>query len=72
MAPGIVCIVGNFNEGAKVVIRDQKHRKPIAIAETQYSSAYIEKIKYGKVAKNLHYVGDEMWELSKKIKSTLL
>lgn len=67
MAPGIVCIDGNFDKGSNVVIRDEKNGKPLAIVRTLYASSDMSKIKKGEVAENLHYVGDEIWELAKKI-----
>jgi PUA-domain protein len=69
MAPGVVCIDGDFDENSIVVVRDKKNDKPLAIVRTLYSASDMRNIKQGKVAENLHYVGDELWELSKKIKS---
>ncbi len=61
MAPGITDM-GEFNEGDLVVIRDMTHGKALAIGVANNSSADIEASKKGKVIKNLHYVGDKLWE----------
>ena len=66
MAPGVVRIDGDFDKDSNVVIRDEKNGKPLAIVRTLYSASDMRKIKQGKVAENLHYVGDKIWELSKK------
>jgi len=69
MAPGIVEVEGSFNEGAFVVIVDVRHKKPLAIGTANLNSAEILKCKQGKVIKNVHYVGDSMWELFKGLGS---
>jgi len=61
MAPGIT-EMDAFDEGAVVVIRDVNHGKALAIGLANKSSAEIEESKKGKVIKNLHYVGDKLWE----------
>ena len=69
MAPGIVRIEGEFSKGALVLIADVKHGKPIALGETLLASAEAKITKKGIVVKNLHYVGDEIWDLTKTIAS---
>ncbi len=67
MAPGIVRIESEFQKGALVIIADVKHDKPLAIGETLLSSAEAKATKKGIVVKNLHYVGDEIWDAIKTI-----
>ena len=62
MAPGITDIKMPFEEGAIIVIRDVKHGKALAIGKALRSSISIMTEKKGKVIKNLHYVGDKIWE----------
>lgn len=63
MSPGIVSAEDNINPGDTVVIVDEKHRKPLAIATAQISGPEMVENTKGKAAKNLHYVGDAIWEL---------
>ena len=66
MAPGIVEVRGDFNEKALVVVIDDRNKRPIAVAQSLFSSEEIGTIKKGKVFKNLHYIGDEIWNLMKE------
>lgn len=61
MAPGIVRFEGNFNKGDLVFVVDEKHGKPIALGEIAYNDAEAVKIKHGAVVKNIHFVGDKIW-----------
>ena len=60
MAPGITSL-DEFEEGDYVVIRDATHGKALAIGKAAKSSTEIQSSKKGKVIKNLHYVGDDLW-----------
>jgi PUA domain protein len=61
MAPGITEL-DEFNEGAVVVIRDVTHGKGLAVGISKKDSSEIELNRKGKVIKNIHYVGDKLWE----------
>lgn len=61
MAPGIINL-GEFSMGDLVVVRDVTHGKALAIGVANKSSEDIIASKKGKVVKNLHYVGDKLWE----------
>lgn len=50
-----------FEKGSFVVIRDEKHNKPLAIGEALFSSDEIAKMEKGKVILNLHHIGDKIW-----------
>ncbi|MEM2994815.1 MAG: DUF1947 domain-containing protein [Candidatus Bathyarchaeia archaeon] len=69
MAPGIVNIEGNFRKGELVVVVDEKHRKPLAIGETEYDMNEMKSVKHGVVVKNIHHVGDHIWNLVKGLLS---
>jgi len=61
MAPGVTEVSGEFREGELVAIVDEKHGKPIAIGLSLLSSEGMRAAKSGKVVKNLHFVGDDIW-----------
>ena len=63
MAPGIVDINGEFEEKALVAVIDERNRRPIAIAQALVDSEDAKAARRGKVFKNLHYVGDEIWDI---------
>lgn len=62
MRPGIVRVDGEFSKGAKVAVRENTHGKAIAVGEALFASNEIVNISKGAVVKNLHYVGDRLWE----------
>jgi PUA domain protein len=66
MAPGIRRIDGEFKSGDFVIVLDEKHSKPIAVGEIMYDSETAKKVTSGIVIKNIHYVGDKIWEFIKK------
>lgn len=63
MAPGVVDVDESVEKGDFVVITEEQHGKPLAIGETMYSGKEIMKMEEGRVIKNIHYVGDKMWNL---------
>jgi PUA domain protein len=65
MAPGIVEIEGDFGEKDLVMVIDERNRRPIAVAQSLFDSEGAKAAEKGKVFKNLHYVGDEVWNLIK-------
>lgn len=62
MAPGIVEVKGEFDEGALVAVRDIRHGKALAIGLSLTTSEGMRGTKKGKAVKNLHYVGDRLWK----------
>jgi len=66
LAPGIVQIDGNFRTNDYIVIIDERHHKPLAIAIALMDSETARNLQHGKVAKNMHYVGDSLWNQLKK------
>ncbi|MGD8506609.1 MAG: hypothetical protein PVF15_08105 [Candidatus Bathyarchaeota archaeon] len=63
MAPGVVQIEGRFQADDFLLIVDERHHKPLAIGKALFSSEDTENLKRGRIAKNLHYVGDKLWKL---------
>jgi len=65
MAPGILEVNGDFKEKAFVIVIDERHKHPLAVAQSLFNSEKTRTLRRGKVFKNLHYVGDEIWNLTK-------
>lgn len=63
MAPGIVDADESIKEGDIVWVRDEKHKKPIAVGIAIRSGADMVRTKQGKAVKNIHFVGDEIWNI---------
>jgi len=62
MRPGIVEIEEGIEKDQIVSIIDEKNKTPIALGITLYTSEEIKSMDKGKVIKNIHYVGDEIWK----------
>jgi len=62
MSPGITGIDGEFGEGDLVVIRDERHRKPLAVGVALVPSGEMREMPKGKAVENIHYVGDKLWK----------
>jgi len=62
MAPGIREICGEFEENNILLVVDERHGKPLAVGSAMVPSEEMKKIKQGKAIKNLHYVGDKLWD----------
>jgi len=63
MAPGIRAIEGTFQEGATILVVDERFRKPLAIGLTLVNSNQMRETKQGKVISNTHFVGDQIWQI---------
>jgi len=61
MRPGVVVLEGSFKKGSLVSVKDQTYHKILAVAEALEDSERIKAAERGKVAKNLHHVGDKVW-----------
>jgi PUA-domain protein len=66
MAPGVVRIEKDYNKGNYVVVVDERHNKPLAIAIALEASQNARNMTHGKIARNIHYVGDTLWNQFKK------
>lgn len=60
MRPGIKGIE-DFPKNATITIVDETHQKPLAIGQALFSSEEMKSMDSGKVIKNIHYVGDKIW-----------
>ncbi len=67
MAPGVIRIEGDFNKNDFLLITDERHRKPLAIGVALFNSQATKNLQHGKIVKTIHYVGDRLWNASKKI-----
>jgi len=66
MAPGIVDVDRNIKENQQVWVRDEKHKKPLAVGFALMSGEQMMKEDKGKAVKVVHYVGDRLWNLISK------
>ncbi|MDH5794620.1 MAG: DUF1947 domain-containing protein [Candidatus Bathyarchaeota archaeon] len=65
MAPGIVEIQGEFEKESLVLVLDERNRRPIAIARSLFDSEPAKTLKKGRILRNLHCVGDVIWQAIK-------
>ena len=61
MAPGVVSVKGEFEENDLLLVIDERHSKPLAIGVALFNSQVIKNMKHGKIVKNIHHVGDKLW-----------
>jgi len=68
MGPGVVSADVEIKAGNAVAVVDERHGKPLAIGLALVPGTEMRAPK-GKVVKNIHYVGDEVWQfLQEKVK----
>jgi len=63
MAPGIVEADEGIRPGDLVWIRDERNKVPLAVGEALVPGAEMPRGPKGKAVKNLHRVGDPLWDL---------
>ncbi|MCX6682519.1 MAG: RNA-binding protein [Methanoregula sp.] len=63
MRPGITRVSPDVRAQAPVQVVDERHGKPLAIGLALLDAPQIEQSTAGKMCKNLHYVGDEIWKV---------
>ncbi len=61
MRPGIK-EVSQFKKDELVCIVDMNNKKPLAVGKALLSSEEMMQQSQGKVIKNIHYVGDKIWQ----------
>ena len=66
LAPGMVGIEGAFAVDGLVVVVDERHKQPLAVMAALVDSQTARSLSRGKVARNLHFVGDALWTQLKK------
>ena len=62
MRPGISSLDEGFNEGDVVLIKDEEHKKTIAIGFALFNSEEMNKQEGGKSLKVYHFVSDEYYK----------
>ncbi|MEM2094733.1 MAG: DUF1947 domain-containing protein [Candidatus Bathyarchaeia archaeon] len=67
MAPGIVKISGDFKAQTITAIAEQTYGKKIALARALIDAETMRATKRGKVAINVHYIGDKAWNTYKSL-----
>ena len=63
MVAGIHGADESIIEGDLVWVRDQQHKRPLAIGWAKKDGNSLVKELKGKGLKNIHWVGDELWEM---------
>ena len=61
MAPGVVSVKGKFEENDFLLVIDERHSKPLAMGVALFNSQVMKNMRHGKIVKNLHHVGDKLW-----------
>jgi PUA domain protein len=67
MRPGIVSM-DDFTQGDLVTVKDSRYAKYIAVGVALLSSDDARSVSRGAIVKNMHYVGDIVWEECKDTK----
>jgi PUA domain protein len=65
MAPGVRIIKGEFQENDLLLVVDERYGKPLAVGVALFGSEEMKSLNSGKIIKNLHYVGDKLWNYLK-------
>ena len=66
MRPGIKKF-SDFSKDDIVCIVEESQNKFLAIGKAEADSSELENMKNGEILKNLHYISDKAWEISKTI-----
>ena len=61
MRPGIINFDPEIKDGDFIAIIDENNKKPLAIGKMMFSRQEAESMASGKIIKNIHHVGDELW-----------
>jgi len=63
MRPGIVAISEDIRAGLPVQIVEERFGKPLAVCISLFDAADLRSMEKGKTCRNIHYVGDDIWNL---------
>lgn len=63
MRPGIVSVTDDIKAGSPAQVVEERHGKPIAIVLPLFDATELRDKKAGKMCRNIHHVGDEIWAL---------
>ena len=61
MRPGITAIDDGIQKDDFVAVKEVSHGKILAVGISLFSSGELRDMKTGKAVKNVHWVGDEVW-----------
>ncbi len=64
MRPGITKIDENILKDDTVIIIDEKNKKALAVGTALDNSENMNNTKQGKTVKNIHWIGDKIWNYS--------
>ena len=67
MAPGIRSVADNVKVGDVVLVVDEKHSKGLAVGILIMDREEILQKKKGKAVKNVHHVGDDIWNWTRSV-----
>lgn len=63
MRPGIVALTDDIRADGPALVVEERHGKPLAICIARLDADALRAETAGKVCKNVHHVGDEIWGL---------
>jgi len=63
MRPGIKSIDETILLHDFVAVVDEKNQKPLAIGQALFNASEMQQMTTGKAIKNLHFVGDKLWNM---------
>jgi PUA-domain protein len=63
MRPGMVSVTDDVVQEGPLQITEERHGKPIGIGIALYDAGEIRARTAGKICRNIHHVGDEIWSL---------
>ncbi len=63
MRPGIRALTDDIQADAPVLIVEEVHNKPIAVAIARFDARQMRSETKGKMCKTVHFVGDLLWRL---------
>ncbi|MDD1677238.1 MAG: RNA-binding protein [Methanomicrobiales archaeon] len=63
MRPGIKTITDDVKAGSPALIADDRYGKPLAVCIALHDAPAMRAAEKGKMCKNIHYVGDDLWNI---------
>lgn len=63
MRPGIISVTDDVRKGMPVQVVEERHGKPLAVCISLYDADGLMAQDKGKCCKNVHFIGDELWNL---------
>lgn len=64
MAPGVVDADPGVKEGDAVWIREEKHKRPLAVGIAIMSGPVMAAAEKGKAVRSVHHLRDKLWDLT--------